>query len=293
MAYNTTPSAGSSNLTIAPATTAFPDAKSRTRPVVIRTGSKSVLIGGPDVVLIGGPCSIESPAQLQETASAVHDAGARVLRGGIFKMRTSPSAFQGLGKAALGFVRDTKLQLQMPLVSEVTDPRQIPDLAPFVDCFQVGARNMFNYELLKELGETRVPVLLKRGFAATIEEWLKASEYISKAGNDQIILCERGIRTFETATRNTLDLNAVAYLKAHTQFPVVVDPSHGTGRSELVAPMACAALAAGADAIMVEVHPRPSEALSDGFQALTPVEYRQLAQKLAKIAEAIGRGIHA
>lgn len=231
------------------------------------------------LTLIGGPCSIESPEQFTRIARPVLLSGAQWLRGGIFKMRTKPGTFQGLGLNQLDELLQAKMDLGAPVVSEVVDPRHIEEMLEFVDMFQVGSRNMYNYELLKELGKTRKPVLLKRGFSATIDEWLSAADYVVNGGNSEVILCERGIRTFETKTRNTLDLNAVAYLKAHHPFPVFVDPSHGTGVRELVKPMALAGVAAGADGLIVEVHDRPAEALSDGFQALTPAQFDVLAQE--------------
>lgn len=228
-----------------------------------------ISLGKSDFAIIAGPCSIESESQFIPTAQFVAEKGASIVRGGIYKMRTSPDAFQGLGNEAIDMVKKMKQVVTAPFIAEVTDPRQIEMLAPIVDCFQVGSRNMYNYELLKELGSMKIPVLLKRGFSALINEWLKAADYVVASGNDQIVLCERGIRSFEGPMRNTLDLAAVAYLKQNTDFPIIVDPSHGTGIPELIAPMSKAAIAAGADGIIVEVHPNPEEALSDGFQALT------------------------
>ncbi|RYZ69448.1 MAG: 3-deoxy-7-phosphoheptulonate synthase, partial [Proteobacteria bacterium] len=216
---------------------------------------------------------------------------ATILRGGVYKMRTSPDAFQGLGSNALSFVDEVTKNLGMPIVSEVTDPRQVADFAQAVDMFQVGSRNMYNYELLRELGQFKKPVLLKRAFAATVDEWIKAADYVIKGGNDNVVLCERGIRTFEPTTRNTLDLNSVAYLKAHTSFPVVVDPSHGTGRPELILPMSLAGVAAGADGLIIEVHPRPSEALSDAHQAITFEQFRTIVEQVTKVANALGRQV--
>ncbi|WP_413583482.1 3-deoxy-7-phosphoheptulonate synthase [Bdellovibrio sp. HCB288] len=249
-------------------------------------------IGGPEFTVIAGPCSIESHAQFLETASGVKASGAHLLRGGIWKMRTSPTAFQGLGNSAFDMVKDVCKQLNMSLVSEVTDVRQIAEVYDVVECFQVGSRSMQNYELLKELGRQNKPVLLKRGLAAYIEEWIKASEYVVKAGNNNVILCERGIRTFETATRNTLDLNAVAFAKKNTHLPVIVDPSHAVGIRALVPDLAYAAAAVGADGIIVEVHPRPSEALSDGMQALTLQDFETMMRKLERILVAIDRPLH-
>ncbi len=246
-------------------------------------------VGGPHFTVIAGPCSIESYAQFLETAKAVKEAGADLLRGGIWKMRTSSKAFQGLGESSFDFIQTVLQETQMGLVSEVTDVRQIEEIYDFVSCFQVGARNMHNYSLLKELGHQKKPVLLKRGFAARIEEWINAADYVTSGGNPNVILCERGIRTFETATRNTLDLNAVVYAKKNTSLPVLVDPSHAVGIRALVPDLACAAAAAGADGIIVEVHPRPSEALSDGEQALTVEDFQIMMKRLDRILTAIDR----
>ncbi len=246
-------------------------------------------IGGPDFAVIAGPCSIESLEQFTETAQFVADNGAVMLRGGMFKLRTNPSSFQGMGRDAFDIVREVKARTGLPFVSEVTDPRQINDFASLVDVFQVGSRNMHNYALLKELGSVDKPVLLKRGFSGMISEWLYSAEYVVKHGNPRVILCERGIRTFETATRNTFDLNAVAFVKRHSHFPVLADPSHATGATDLVIPMALASAAAGADGIIVEVHPRPSEALSDGFQALTLPMFKDLMARLEKILNALDK----
>lgn len=248
-----------------------------------------IVIGGQGVVMIAGPCSIESEAHLRETAMAVKNSGAALLRGGVFKMRTSPNSFQGIGTPAFEFLGQVKTDAGLPMVCEITDPRQIDLMLESVDMFQVGSRNMYNYELLKELGRLDRPVMLKRAFAATIDEWIHAAEYVVKGGNDQVVLCERGIRTFETATRNTLDLNAVAWIKAHTDFAVVVDPSHGTGRRELVLPMALAGIAAGADGLICEVHPVPDKALSDAFQALSFEAFAELCEKVEAVANAVGR----
>lgn len=247
------------------------------------------LIGGSEFAVIAGPCSIESSEHFREVAHQVKRAGAVLLRGGMFKLRTSPDSFQGLGTEAYSLVQKIKREAGLGFVSEVTDPRQIEQFALVVDAFQVGSRNMHNYDLLKELGRTRVPVVLKRGFSGLIKEWLLAAEYIVRGGNESVILCERGIRTFETATRNTFDLNAVAYVKAHTPFPVLADPSHATGDTALVHPMALAAAAAGADGLMIEVHPRPQEALSDGFQALNYEQFGHLMLQLSQLLPVLGR----
>ncbi len=249
-------------------------------------------IGGPNFTVIAGPCSIESYDQFLETARGVKSSGAHLLRGGIWKMRTSPTAFQGLGSSSFDFIKTVCKETQMSLVSEVTDARQIEEVYDLVECFQVGSRNMHNYSLLKELGQQKKPVMLKRGFAALIEEWLKAAEYITKGGNPNVILCERGIRTFETATRNTLDLNAVAFAKKNSDLPVIVDPSHAVGIRALVPDLAYASAAVGADGIIVEVHPRPAEALSDGMQALTLSDFKVMMAKLERILTAVDRPLH-
>jgi 3-deoxy-7-phosphoheptulonate synthase len=249
-------------------------------------------IGGPQFTVIAGPCSIESYDQFLETAKGVKAAGAHILRGGIWKMRTSSKAFQGLGTSAFEMIKTVCRETGMTLVSEVTDARQIEELHDIVSCYQVGSRNMNNYSLLKELAQQKKPVMLKRGFAAFIEEWIKAAEYITNGGNPNVILCERGIRTFETATRNTLDLNAVVFAKKNSHLPVIVDPSHAVGIRELVSPLAYAAAAAGAGGKIVEVHPRPSEALSDGMQALTMGDFNTMMRQLEKILIAVDRPLH-
>lgn len=251
-----------------------------------------VLVGGSHFTVIAGPCSIESHSQFLETALAVKKAGASLLRGGIWKLRTSAKTFQGLGPEAFSMIADVLKETNMKLVSEVTDPRQIEMVDDYIEMYQVGSRNMHNYALLKELGQTRKPVLLKRGFAAFIDEWIKAAEYVTLGGNDNVILCERGIRTFETATRNTLDLNAVVYAKAHSHFPVIVDPSHAIGVRQFVPQLALAATAAGADGIIVEVHPRPKEALSDGPQALTISDFNTMMSQIKKILAALDRPLN-
>lgn len=246
-------------------------------------------IGGSSFTVIAGPCSIEGEEQLRVTAEAVKASGANLLRGGIWKMRTSAQAFQGLGSDAFQAIRNVLGQVGMSLVSEVTDARQIEELDDIVSMYQVGSRNMHNTALLKELGRSKKPVLLKRGFAALIDEWIKAAEYITSGGNPNVILCERGIRTFETATRNTLDLNAVVYVKQRTQYPVIVDPSHAIGMRHLVPDLCLASAAAGADGLIVEVHPQPEKALSDGMQTLDFAEFSQMMSRLERVLEAIGR----
>lgn len=257
----------------------------KTNPV--RIGRQ--IIGNGDFTVIAGPCSIESASHFSEVAKTVKQAGAVLLRGGMFKLRTHPGTFQGLGAEAYDIVKNVKRETGLGFVSEITDPRLVGDFVGLVDAFQVGSRNMHNYDLLKELGQTRTPVLLKRGFSGLIKEWLLAAEYILKGGNESVVLCERGIRTFETTTRNTFDLNAVAYIKEHTHFPIIADPSHATGETALVTPMALAAAAAGADGIIVEVHPQPREALSDGFQALNYEQFDTLMEKLQRMLPALDR----
>jgi 3-deoxy-7-phosphoheptulonate synthase len=251
-----------------------------------------VTIGGPEFTVIAGPCSIESHSQFLQTAQAVKESGAVLLRGGVWKLRTSPQTFQGLGPEAFGFIKDVLNHTGMKLVSEITDPRQIGVLDEYVEMYQVGSRNMHNYALLKELGQTRKPVMLKRGFAAFVDEWIKAAEYISLGGNENVVLCERGIRTFETSTRNTLDLNSVLYVKEKTGLPVIVDPSHAVGLREFVPQLALAAAAIGADGVIVEVHPKPAEALSDGRQALTLEDFKQMMVKMERILSALDRPLN-
>lgn len=265
----------------------------QTKPSTQTVKVSGIEIGGPEFTVIAGPCSIESYSQFIETARGVRSSGASLLRGGIWKARTSMKSFQGLGEDSFDFIRRVLRETGMGLVSEVTDARQIEEVDEFVSCYQVGSRNMHNYSLLKELGRTKKPVLLKRGFAALIDEWIKAAEYITGGGNPNVILCERGIRTFETATRNTLDLNAVVYAKKNSPFPVIVDPSHAVGIASLVSDLAIASAAAGADGIIVEVHPRPAEALSDGMQALTLPMFEQMMARLDRVCMAVDRPLHA
>jgi 3-deoxy-7-phosphoheptulonate synthase len=257
------------------------------RPVKIG----STTVGGGPFSVWAGPCSIESEAQFLATATEVKKLGACGLRGGVYKLRTDPTAFQGLGVEAFAIAKKVKAQLQMPFVSEVTDPRQIGDLTEVVDAFQVGSRNMHNYALLKELSQYKTPVLLKRGLSATFKEWMLAADYLVKGGNENIVLCERGIRTFETATRNTFDINAIALAKSESPFPVLADPSHGTGIAKLVEPVALAAAAAGADGLLIEVHPNPSQALSDGYQSLDFKQFASLMERLPKLLKALDRNL--
>ena len=248
-----------------------------------------VRIGSQRLTVIAGPCAVESRQQLMETAWAVKEAGANMLRGGAFKPRTSPYAFPGLGEEALELLAEAREATGLPVVSEAISPESLPVLLRYVDMVQIGTRNMANYSLLHAVGEAKRPVLLKRGLMSTMEEFLMAAEYILSHGNYKIALCERGIRTFETYTRNTLDINAVPTLKQLTHLPVIVDPSHGTGRWELVEPVSRAAIAAGADGLIVEVHPEPAAALSDGAQSLKPGTFTALVQSVRRIAEAVDR----
>lgn len=248
-------------------------------------------IGGRDVVIMAGPCAVESRDQLFTTAEAVAKAGARVLRGGAFKPRSSPYTFQGMGEEGLRLMREAGEQFGLLVISEVMEISQIELMAPYVDIYQVGARNMQNFNLLRELGRIRKPVMLKRGISATFEEWLLSAEYIMSGGNYEVILCERGIRTFETYTRNTMDISAIPICHKLSHLPVAGDPSHGTGRRDKVAPMARAAVAAGADSIMVEVHCNPDKAVSDGAQSLYPKQFTELMAQLRMIAPAVDRSV--
>ena len=248
-----------------------------------------ISVGGKQLVMMAGPCSVESREQLMETAQAVKDAGAHILRGGAFKPRSSPYSFQGMGEEGLKLLAEARKVTGLPIITEVTAPDLVPLVTTYADILQVGARNMQNFALLHAVGESQRPVMLKRGMMATMEELLMAAEYILSHGNQQVMLCERGIRTFETYTRNTLDLSAIPMLKQLSHLPVIVDPSHGTGKWELVEPMSRAAIAAGADGLIIEVHPHPEEALSDGAQSLKPGRFAALVQSLKPIAEAVGR----
>jgi 3-deoxy-7-phosphoheptulonate synthase len=259
--------------------------------LVVAGDGVTATVGGRELAIIAGPCSVEGEAMLLETAMAVREAGAGMLRGGAFKPRTSPYSFQGLGAEALRLLAIVRARTKLPVVTEVMDPRQIELVAAHVDVLQIGARNMQNYSLLAELGRVRRPVLLKRGLSATIEELLLAAEYVMSQGNPNVILCERGIRTFETKTRNTFDVGAIPVLKRETHLPVIVDPSHAAGRADLVAPLAFAAIAAGADGLIVEVHPNPERALSDGDQSLTPSAFAAMLRTLSLFAEAAGRSL--
>src|SRR5579883_56174 len=255
----------------------------------VESGADPCVVGGRSLAIIAGPCSVEGREMLHDTAGAVRGAGASALRGGAYKPRTSPYAFQGMGAPGLELLADVRASTGLPVVSEVMDPRQVESMAGVVDCLQVGARNMQNFALLAEVGTARVPVLLKRGLSATVHELLMAAEYVLSRGNPHVILCERGIRTFETATRNTLDVAAIPVLRAETHLPVLVDPSHAGGKAALVAPLAYAAIAAGADGLIVEVHPDPSAARSDGEQSLTFEQFRAMMVHLGAFAAAAGR----
>lgn len=250
-----------------------------------------IQIGGSDIIIIAGPCAVESREQLFQTARSVKASGANILRGGAFKPRSSPYNFQGMGEEGLKLLSEVRKETGLPVVTEVMDTRQVELVASYADMLQIGSRNMQNYPLLKEVGMSKRPVLLKRGMMATIEEFLLAAEYILSQGNDQIVLCERGIRTFETSTRNTLDLSAVPMLKRLTHLPVIVDPSHGTGINWMVPPMARAAIAVGTDGLIMEVHYKPAEALCDGYQSLNLDDFSGLMTVLNNIAHAIGRNI--
>ncbi len=254
--------------------------------VVALNGSKT---GGPRIAVIAGPCSVETRQQLLETAHAVKAAGATALRGGAFKPRTSPYSFQGLGEEGLELLAEARQQTGLPVVTEALSPEQVPLVAKYADMIQIGSRNMQNYALLRAVGEASLPVLLKRGMMSTIDEWLMAAEYILLQGNEDVVLCERGIRSFDQATRFTTDINAVPVVKELSHLPILLDPSHSTGKWEYVTAVARAGIAAGADGLMVEVHPNPAEALSDGAQSLKPDKFARLVVEVNKIAEAVGR----
>jgi 3-deoxy-7-phosphoheptulonate synthase len=277
---------------IVPVETPYKLASYESRGVASTVEICGVSVGGDSAVaLICGPCSVESREQLLSIARTVKDCGARILRGGAFKPRTSPYSFQGLREDGLRFLADARNETGLPVITEIMDARDLPIVERYADCLQIGARNMQNFSLLKEVGRSHLPVLLKRGFSATINELIMSAEYILSEGNMNVILCERGIRTFETATRYTLDLNAVPILKAKTHLPVVVDPTHGVGLREFIPQMSVAAVAAGADAIMLEVHDSPDLAKSDGEQALIPDMLARLVPRLRAVANAVGRDL--
>jgi 3-deoxy-7-phosphoheptulonate synthase len=246
-------------------------------------------VGGEELAIIAGPCSVESRSQIIETAHAVKEAGANALRGGVFKPRTSPYSFQGLGEEGLEFLAEAREQTGLPVVVEIMSQVQVDLMVRYVDVMQVGARNMQNFNLLRVIGETQTPVLLKRGLSASIEELLMSAEYILAGGNQRVFLCERGIRTFETTTRNTTDINAIPVLKNLTHLPVILDPSHSTGHFDYVGAIARAAVAAGADGLIVEVHPDPAHAVSDGRQSLKPEKFAEMVKQVSQIAEIVGR----
>ncbi|MFC2050189.1 3-deoxy-7-phosphoheptulonate synthase [Chloroflexota bacterium] len=248
-----------------------------------------ITIGGKEIVVMAGPCAVESEQQLLETARAVKAAGATILRGGAFKPSTSPYQFRGLGEQGLELLARVRKEIGLPVITEVMSSVEVELVARYADILQIGARNMQNFGLLEEVGKTGKPVMLKRGLSATVQEWLLAAEYIMSQGNEQLMLCERGIRTFETYTRNTMDVSVIPIIEKVSHLPIIADPSHGTGKWYLVIPMALAAVAAGADGIMVEVHPNPDLALKDGAQSLTFANFRQLMSQLKSVAEAIGR----
>jgi len=261
----------------------------RPQDTTFRVGD--VAVGGSRLAIVAGPCSIESRSQLLESAHAVKEAGATFLRGGAFKPRSSPYSFQGLGEKGLKLLAEAREETGLAVVTEVMSPRKVALVAIYADVLQVGARNMQNFDLLNAVGETQKPVLLKRGMSATVEDLLMAAEYILAHGNDRVMLCERGIRTFEKYTRNTLDISAIPVVKKLSHLPIIVDPSHGTGRRDKVAPMARAAVAAGADGLLIEVHPCPEAALSDGAQSLTSEMFAALMKELRMIAPAVGRSL--
>lgn len=250
-----------------------------------------VVVGAKEVVVMAGPCSVESEDQILSIAQSIRDSGAKILRGGAFKPRTSPYSFQGLGKVGLQLLAEARRESGLPIITEVMDTKDLELVAEYADCLQIGARNMQNFALLREVGRTQLPVMLKRGMAASIKDLLMSAEYILSEGNFNVLLCERGIRTFETMTRNTLDLNAVPVLKAETHLPVVVDPTHGIGIRDFVPAMALAAVAAGADSIMIEVHNAPELAKSDGEQSLLPKDFADLVRRVRCVAEAVGRAL--
>jgi 3-deoxy-7-phosphoheptulonate synthase len=262
-------------------------AGSKSKRSIIEVGN--ITLGGKEIILMGGPCAVESSDQMYKAAMTVKNSGGKILRGGVFKPRTSPYSFQGLGLEGVNYLVKAAREEGLLCVTEVIDARSLDLVADKVDLLQVGARNMQNFELLKLVGKIKKPIILKRGLSATIEEWLLAAEYIMAAGNPQVILCERGIRTYEPSTRNTLDLSAVGVAKELSHLPVIVDPSHAAGRRDLISSLSKAAVAAGADGLLIEMHPNPAEAVSDGPQSLTPEQFEILAQELGSVAQSVGR----
>lgn len=261
--------------------------EARPENTVVRVGP--AVIGGQQIVYIAGPCAVENREQILETAKAVKRAGAHMLRGGAYKPRSSPYSFQGMAEEGLKLLAEARDETGLPVVTEVMAPEQVETVARYADMLQIGARNMQNFPLLQEAGRSGRPVLLKRGISATVEEWLMAAEYLLSSGNASVVLCERGIRTFETATRNTTDINAIPVVKRLSHLPVIVDPSHSTGKGEYIESISRAAIAAGADGLLIEVHPHPEAALSDGAQSLRPADFSELISHVARIAEAVGR----
>lgn len=259
------------------------------KDTIVRVGN--VTIGGKTIIIMAGPCAIESKKQLMDSAKAVKKLGGKVLRGGAFKPRTSPFSFQGLKEEGLKLLKHVKEKTGLVVISEVLDPRDVPLVSKYVDILQIGARNMQNYTLLKAVGKNQKPVLLKRGISATIEEWLAAADYILKEKNFKLILCERGIRTFETSTRFTIDISSIAVIKKLSHLPIIIDPSHPAGNQEFVPSLAKAGLAAGADGLLIEIHPHPEKALSDGPQSLNFRQFKQLMRDLKLIARSIGRAV--
>ncbi len=274
---------------VVPVTESYKLANKKFQPEPSKIKVGNVTFGGDEIVIISGPCAIESQEQLLTSAHALKKAGAHILRGGAYKPRTSPYSFQGLEEEGLKYLKMAKDETGLPVICEVTSLDAIEAAVKYVDMIQIGARNMQNFFLLKEAGKTGLPVLLKRGLSATIDEWLNAAEYIIAEGNPNVVLCERGIRTFETATRNTLDISAVPVIKSKSHLPIVVDPSHATGVREYVKPLSLASVAAGADGLMIETHPHPSTALSDGPQSLTFDQFEDLTEELNPIVSAVGR----
>ena len=256
-----------------------------------KDGGNEVEIGGNQIIVMAGPCSVERGEGLYETARAVKEAGATVLRGGAYKPRTSPYDFQGLGVEGLEMLAKARRETGLPIITEVMTPSLVEQVCEYSDVLQIGARNMQNYDLLREIGQCRTPVMLKRGLSATIEEWLKAAEYLLAGGNPRVMFCERGIRTYEPSTRFTLDLSAIAAIKKASHLPIIIDPSQGTGRRDMVSSMSKAAVAAGADGLIIEVHPHPEDALSDGQQTLDTAQFAQMMTELKPIAAAVGRSI--
>ncbi len=254
-----------------------------------KDGGNRVLVGGRQICIMAGPCSVEGRDQLMETAQSVHQNGAQVLRGGAYKPRTSPYDFQGLGVEGLEYLAEARRATGMPIITEVMTPSLVETVCEYADVLQIGARNMQNYDLLRECGKARTPVMLKRGLSATIEEWLKAAEYILAGGNADVMFCERGIRTYEPSTRFTLDLSAVPAIKKASHLPIIVDPSQGTGRRDMISSMSKAAIASGADGLIIEVHPHPEDAMSDGQQTLDTTQFAQMMSELKPVAQAVGR----